>query len=182
MTQEMTAAQLAVLERILEPWRPIIGQDYLGYRNHLCRLLNCCLALHDCSDEAVHKLTIAAVFHDIGLWTEHTLDYIEPSIPPAMAFLEQQGLEAWAEEITLMISEHHKVSRVTDRRYPLVEVFRQADLIDFSLGMVRFGLPRADLGALRKKFPNHGFHAGLAKKAAAWFVRHPLNPAPMLKR
>lgn len=174
--------QIPLLESILNDWREVIGEDYDGYRNHVYRMLHCAFLLHECSDEDRHKLIIAAAFHDIGLWTDKTLDYIPPSLPPAMAYLKSEGLDNWIEEVCLMISEHHKVSRYEDRRFPLVELFRQADLVDFSLGVVRFGIAKSELKALREAFPNAGFHMGLVKKASRWFVRHPLNPAPMMKR
>jgi hypothetical protein len=170
-----------LLDDILGEWRPLIGPDYAGYRNHVCRMLNFCLALHDCGPEETEKLTIAGAFHDIGLWTAKTLDYLPPSLPPARDYLAQRGLQAWITEIELMITEHHKLRRYTNPAYPLVEVFRKGDLVDFSLGAVRFGLPSDFIREVKAAFPNKGFHANLARLGAKWFVKHPLNPAPMMK-
>lgn len=172
---------IALLETIFADWKSVIGADYLGYRNHVYRMVHCCFALQDCSAEESDKIIIAAVFHDLGIWIDQTLDYIGPSLPPALRYLSENGLEAWSEEISLMISEHHKLNKYTNEKYPLVELFRKADLVDFSLGLVRFGLPKAYLSALNEAFPNEGFHKGLVKKAGKWFLRHPFNPAPMMK-
>lgn len=169
------------LEALLQPWQNLLEGDYQGYRNHVYRMLHCCFALHVCEPQAQQKLMIAAAFHDIGLWTENTLDYIAPSVHPAMHYLEQQGLADWSEEISLMITEHHKIRRFGDKRYPLVEVFRRADLVDLSRGLVRFGLSRRFLRELNACFPNAGFHAGLMRKAGRWLKKHPLRPAPMIK-
>jgi len=190
--------EIPLLESILTPWREVIGEDYLGYRNHVYRMLHCCFELldHDSyanelsSDPIVivadheqdrQKLIIAAAFHDIGIWIDKTIDYIPPSLPPAMAYLEDNGLSAWSDEITLMITEHHKLTEVTDPRYRLVELFRRGDLVDFSLGMVRFGIDKVTLNKLKTTFPNEGFHRGLLAKGSRWFLKHPLNPAPMMK-
>jgi hypothetical protein len=80
-----------------------------------------------------------------------------------------------------MITEHHKFREYKNPDYPLVELFRKGDLVDFSLGTVKFGLAKQDIKKLKIEIPNAGFHKGLAKKVAKWFIKHPLNPAPMFK-
>jgi hypothetical protein len=80
-----------------------------------------------------------------------------------------------------MISEHHKLRAYADPAYPLVEVFRQGDLVDFSFGTFRFGLPKETVRAVKGQFPNADFHKNLGKRAWHWFLKHPLNPAPMMK-
>jgi hypothetical protein len=169
---------LAVL---LDPWEELIGPDYEGYKNHVYRMVACCLALRQCSEEDEQKLCIAGCFHDIGLWTARTLDYLPPSVPPAIEYLQKNGLAHWSEEIRLMIEEHHKLTRYRGTTYPLVELFRQGDLVDFSLGLVRFGLPASFITELNASYPNAGFHRNLVRMASRWFIRHPFNPAPMMK-
>jgi hypothetical protein len=66
-------------------------------------------------------------------------------------------------------------------KYPLVEVFRQGDLVDFSLGLFKFGLPGSSIRALKTQFPNHGFHKMLMRSAGHWFRHHPLSPPPFMK-
>ena len=78
-----------------------------------------------------------------------------------------------------MIDMHHKLRRYPDDR--LTEVFRQGDLVDFSLGLFKCGLPADYVKAVKKQFPNHGFHKFLAKLAGKWICRHPLNPLPVAK-
>jgi hypothetical protein len=180
-------ASIIRLEKLLAPWQSLIGVEYQGYRNHLYRMIHCCVALQghqsleECDEQTLQKICIAACFHDIGIWINNTVDYIAPSLPPARAYLLEYGLEAWTDEIILMISEHHKLSPYRDEAYPLVEVFRKGDLVDFSLGMVRFGLDKEFIACLKSTFPNVGFHAMLVRRASKWFLRHPLNPAPMMK-
>jgi hypothetical protein len=180
----LSAAGLALLKETLGEWKSVIGPAYEGYHNHVHRMVTFCLALHPCTPEEEQKIATAACFHDIGLWVEDTLDYIPPSLPPAQAYLQARGLSHWSEEVGLMISEHHKLRAFTgdkSRQYPLVEVFRRGDLVDFSFGTVRFGLPQSLISEVQAQYPNAGFHAMLGRRAAAWFVRHPLNPAPMMK-
>jgi len=173
--------QLPLLESLLLEWKEVIGEDYEGYHHHVYRMVHCCFALKVCTDEEKQKIMIAAVFHDVGIWIDKTIDYIEPSVVPAMAYLTANKQDAWGEEVSLMIREHHKIRAVEDDRYPLVELFRQGDLVDFSLGSIRFGLDKAFIDELKTVFPNAGFHKGLLQKALRWFAKHPLNPAPMMK-
>jgi len=173
--------EIPLLDEILSEWRDLIGPDYEGYRNHVHRMIQFCFALHPCSEEEKRKITIAGAFHDIGIWVENTLDYIPPSLPPAAAYLQAKGLEAWSFEIELMITEHHKLHEYRDPAYPLVELFRKGDLVDFSLGFIRCGLSKSEVDRIRSSLPNAGFHWMLVKRAANWFVRHPLDPAPMMK-
>jgi len=177
---------IPLLEAIFADWEDVIGADYDGYRNHVYRMINCCFALKTCTEEEQQKIIIAGAFHDIGIWIDNTMDYIPPSLPPAKAYLKANGLEKWDEEISLMISEHHKLRPYKDRLGKdnpdmLVELFRKGDLVDFSLGLFKFGIDKAYLKSLKAAFPNSGFHTGLVKKSIKRFLRHPLNPAPMMK-
>lgn len=177
----MLEANIPLVEDILEQWRPVIGTEYNGYKNHVYRMIHFCLALKDCDATERKKIVIAACFHDIGIWTENTVDYIAPSIPPALNYLGSQGLADWSGEIELMISEHHKIRKYDSAAYPLVELFRRGDLVDFSFGLFKFGIPPDFIKAVREEFPNAGFHSHLMKRAGKWFLRHPLNPLPMMK-
>lgn len=173
--------QIPLLEEILTVWKEVIGPEYNGYRNHVYRVIHFCLALKACNQAEREKIIIAGVFHDIGIWIKDTVDYIPPSLPPATEYLKSRNLPDWSAEIELMITEHHKIRPYRDKTYPLVEVFRQGDLVDFSLGLFKFGIPEGYIEDVGIRFPNAGFHKSLGKRAVKWFIRHPLNPLPMLK-
>ena len=144
-------------------------------------MFNFCLALHPASDEEKTKLAIAACFHDIGLWSDRTVDYIAPSIEQAKHYLRDSSHEDWSEEIALMIEWHHKIRPYRNERFPLVEVFRKGDLVDFSLGFFKCGLPKDFVQAVKEAIPNSGFHRFLMKGAKDWFKRHPLSPPPFMR-
>lgn len=174
-------ANIENIDSILAPWQNTIGDDYQGYRNHVVRMATFCLMLKPCTAEEQRKIEIAACFHDIGIWTEQTLDYLPPSVPPAMQYLEDHGLAAWSDEIRDMILDHHKLTKVEHGVTPLVERFRKGDLVDFSLGLVRNGLDKRAVAEVKAKFPNAGFHPMLVRRAAKWIIKNPLNPLPMMK-
>ena len=115
-------------------------------------------ALRQCSEDEETKLAIAACFHDIGLWSDQTVDYIPPSIVQAKRYLTETGQDDWSEEIGLMIEWHHKVRRYRDDQFPLVEVFRKGDLVDLSLGFFKCGLPKSFVNEVKARIPNAGFH------------------------
>lgn len=173
--------QIPLLDDILAEWRDAIGTDFPGYRNHVYRMVNFCFALGSPDEEDRKKIVIAGCFHDIGIWPQGTLDYLPPSIDRAQKYLIDHGLTKWSNELELMIGQHHKVRKYTATTHPLVELFREGDLIDFSLGLFKCGLPAAHIRAVKATFPNAGFHRQLVSKAGRWLCKHPLNPAPILK-
>lgn len=172
---------IPLLEEILGNWKNELGNDYEGYKNHVYRMINFCFALHDYTAEERDKIIIAGCFHDLGIWSDKTFDYLPPSIVLAGEYLRQNKLENWFPEIELMIGMHHKLRNYRETEPLLVETFRQGDLVDFSLGFVRCGLPKSYIKNVKKQFPNAGFHKCLVRTASKWFLQHPLNPVPVLK-
>lgn len=170
-----------ILEDVLNQYKPVIGSDFERYKNHVCRVfLNCLLIDGDIENR--DKYAIAAVFHDIGIWTNHTFDYLNPSIEQAKIYLHKTGRQAWTGEISRMIYWHHKLSAYTGENENTVENFRKADWMDVSLGLLTFGLNRHSIGETRHKFPNEGFHVFLLKESVQNFFKHPLNPLPVFKK
>lgn len=170
-----------LLEEILGSWKPVIGTDFDAYRNHLYRMIHFCFFLHPCTGDDKEKIIIAACFHDIGIWSDGTLDYLPPSVARAVEYLAKTGRQAWTEEITLMIDMHHKLQPFDDPRFPLVEVFRKADIADFSMGYIRMGLTADFVAQVQAAFPNTGFHKRLLQLGTKWFLKHPLNPLPFFR-
>ena len=177
----MIEEHFPLVEAILGQWQNEIGDDWLGYKNHVCRMINFCLALRHCQYDERDKIIIAGCFHDLGIWTSDTFAYLPPSMALAQAYLQQNNLEKWIPEITLMIEMHHKLRKYQDEHYPLVELFRQGDLVDFSLGIVTCGLPRTYIKSVKSRLPNAGFHKRLVALEMGWLTRHPLNPLPVFK-
>ena len=173
--------RIPLLEDILEKWKKEMGKDYAGYKNHVYRMINFCFALNENNAEEREKIIIAGCFHDLGIWSNDTFDYLPPSIVLAKDYLQQNNLAEWIPEIELMIGMHHKLNEYSDKHAPLTETFRKGDLVDFSLGIVKCGLPKAYVKNVRQHFPNAGFHKSLLKLAGRWLCRHPLNPLPVVK-
>lgn len=181
MTNVTIEPRIELLESILEPWTIAVGQDLEGYKNHCYRMIHFTQALYPCSEEEKSKVVIASAFHDIGIWSDHTVDYLPPSKAQAIRYLQANELDDWIEEIGLMIDEHHKITSFKDNRFSLVEAFRKGDLVDFSLGCMKFDLTKSQIKQVQKQFPNAGFHKMLMKTAWKWFKKHPLSAPPFMK-
>jgi len=172
---------IPLLEEILIEWKSKIGNDYEGYKNHVYRMLNYCFYLSEPSKDDRKKLIIAAAFHDLGIWSDNTVDYLPPSVSLAKDYLEQNGLNSWVEEVSLVIDLHHKITQVKNKKHPSIELFRKADLVDFSLGSIRSGVSKSYIQEVKSTFPNAGFHKRLVQLSWQQFKQHPFNPAPMMK-
>lgn len=170
-----------VLDELLDAYSVAIGGDLQGYRGHCYRVLNFCAALAPDSGRSVEKIAIASAFHDMGIWTHRTFDYLEPSVDLAASYLAQSGDEDWIQEVALMIHEHHRVRRAPCPTGSLVEAFRRADWIDVSGGLLTFGLARQMIRQAYAIWPSAGFHRKLIQLSLDRFTAHPLSPFPMLK-
>lgn len=169
------------IEKILLQFKSDLATDYCKYKNHVYRVfLNCLLT--DTDKENEEKYAIAAVFHDIGIWTNHTIDYLNPSMEQACLYLNKMHKNHWIAEITLMINWHHKISAYKGQYPNTVETFRRADWIDVSLGLINFGWDKKVIKENRRNFPNLGFHFFLINKIFLNLFKHPLNPLPMFKK
>jgi len=178
----MLLTQVPVLDDVLSAYAEALGGDFTAYRNHAYRVLNLCAALTTRDPEPLEKMAVAVAFHDLGIWSAGTFDYLGPSMRLAREHLERAGKAAWTPEIDAMILEHHKLSRYTSQPEWLVEPFRKADWIDVSMGVLTFGLPRGLIREISEAFPDAGFHARLLQLSLQRLRTHPLDPLPMLRR
>jgi hypothetical protein len=169
-----------VIDEILDARRDFArGQDaaYEGYRNHAHRVHNFARAVSDLSPQDEEKVAIAAAFHDLLVFDG--LDYVEPSIQEAGRYLRETGREEWDREVALTIAFHHRVRPYRGEAAHLVEPFRRADWNDFTMGAVRWGIPRELRRAADAEFPVKDFiPKAVLRYALGWTARHPLRPAP----
>jgi hypothetical protein len=172
---------LPTVEEVLNHHASELGDDLIGYRNHVYRVVNLCVAIVGDRRVELEKIAVAAVFHDLGIWTNHTFDYIAPSVAVAREYLAARGMAAWIPQIEAMIVDHHKVTPSRASPQSLVESFRRADWIDVTRGLRRFGLPRTFVAAVAATWPSAGFHRRLVELTIDRWRKHPLDPLPMVK-
>jgi hypothetical protein len=75
--------RIDLVETTLAPWKDALAKDYPGYRNHVYRVIHFCFAFRECSEEERRKIILAACFHDLGIWSGRTFDYLPPSVAAA---------------------------------------------------------------------------------------------------
>jgi hypothetical protein len=167
-------------EEILDGHRDHARGDergYRGYRGHVYRVLNFARALLPNIDDRDDKLAIAAAFHDLDAFS--ALDYLGSSIRAQDAWLRRTGREAWAAELAVIVAVHHRLAPYRGRHAALAEGFRRADLVDLSQGLIRDGLPRTYVKAVRDAFDVGSFFTRVVPRVTMRnLCRHPLDPLP----
>jgi hypothetical protein len=171
--------RVPTIDDVLDDHATALRDDFLAYRNHVYRIVNLCVAHVGRSE--LEKIAVAAVFHDLGIWTSGTFDYIAPSIALAHDYMVTHARVDWTVEIEGMIADHHKITRSTADPDSLIEAFRRADWIDVTRGLRAFGIPRPFVTLLFATWPSAGFHWRLVTLTLNRFRSHPLTPLPMVK-
>ncbi|WP_460145619.1 HD domain-containing protein [Pseudomonas sp. S2_A02] len=173
--------KIELLDELLQRYAGYLGNDFTGYRNHVYRVINFCCSLNMLDAVDLEKIVVAGVFHDLGIWTAKTFDYLPPSEQLAKDFLREIDKLGWAEEIISIIHNHHKITRSHTDPQNLAEVFRKADWIDVSHGAVTFGLSRQKRREVFSAFPDAGFHFRLVQLSLKRLLTNPLSPLPMMR-
>ena len=171
--------RIPTIDDVLNDHAMALRDDFVGYRNHVYRIVNLCVAI--VGRREIEKIAVAAVFHDLGIWTRGTFDYIAPSIELVHDYLVARAREDWIDEIEEMIADHHKITPATADPDSLIEAFRQADWIDVSRGLRAFGISRPFVARLFATWPSAGFHWRLVTLTLNRFRSHPLTPLPMVR-
>ena len=171
--------RIPAVDDVLSGHAPALRDDFLAYRNHVYRIVNLCVEIVGRSE--LERIAVAAVFHDLGIWTNGTFDYIAPSIALAHDYLVARAREDWTAEIDGMIADHHKITPSTAGPDSLIEAFRRADWIDVTRGRRGFGIPHPFVARLFATWPSAGFHWRLVTLTLDRFRSHPLTPLPMVR-
>jgi HD domain len=179
-TRNGLLTRVPTVVEVLQAYASELGHDFIAYRNHVYRVMNLCAAIAE--DRAdLEKIAVAAVFHDLRIWTNKTFDYIAPSVALVREYLAAQGRAEWIAEIETMIEEHHKITPSTANPSSLVEPFRRADWIDVTRGVRTFGIPRQVIESVFTTWPSAGFHWRLVTLTVERLRTHPLKPLPMVR-
>ncbi len=170
-----------LIDHLFEQWHDDLKNDFTAYKNHACRVFNIAVAYARADATEIEKLAVAAAFHDIGIWTDQTFDYLNPSVNRASAFLDRSHRGFWKDEIRCMILHHHKLTPYRGRRPKLVEAFRRADWLDVCLFQFPSRFPPSYFKNLLCTFPRAGFHRRLTELALSWAMHDPFRPLPMIR-
>jgi hypothetical protein len=150
------------VEALLEPYRDAIGHDYDGYRGHIYRVLS--YAMHFLGGNGARGVVeTALVYHDLGLWSDKELAYLEPSIERAQ---HDNETRSWGYDPQLLhdiIYWHHKITPVRGPNADIVNAVRKADWIDATQGLLRMGMPKRCIEKVTDAIPAAGFYDTLKR-------------------
>lgn len=161
-----------VLDTELDKFSVAVGDEMDAYRNHCLRVLSFAVAhlggVKMVSSKSVDVMALALAYHDLGLWSDGALDYLEPSARQLEAStretVEDEDVFSANDIATAraIITEHHKLTdyHSDDKgiNANLVNAIRKGDWADFTIGIVRFGLPAGFVESAYTKIPEAGFH------------------------
>ena len=155
----------SVVEAELALMADRIGSDLPGYRNHIYRVLT--YAMHFVAGEARWRrpFAFALAYHDVGMWTDRELAYLEPSAALAESARGDHAADLDATLIRDLIVWHHKVTPFRGPNAAAVNALRKADWVDASQGMIRKGLTAAQIAQVNAALPAHGFADTLMRLA-----------------
>eukprot|EP00127_Corallochytrium_limacisporum_P001787 Clim_evm3s82 gene=Clim_evmTU3s82 len=158
------------VERLLSPYKEVIGDDYPGYRGHIYRVLS--YSLKNINDPKQRKfyeplIETALVYHDIALWTVNELDYLEPSYQEFRnKHMSKERTDFTLEEdqiIRDIIIYHHKVTPYEGPHAVAVNAVLEGDWTDATRGIVRRGnITGNDVAKAYSVHPPQGFYEALA--------------------
>lgn len=145
------------VESLFAPYRDIIGADYRAYRGHVYRVITYAMHFLEGDEDARPLIETALVYHDIGLWTENELAYLEPSEEHALADNEKFGWGLDPQLLRDAIHWHHKFFPYHGANQRIVEAVRKGDWIDATDGKIRKGLSKTQVKAVQDAIPNYDF-------------------------
>ena len=153
------------VEQLFDPFREALGGDFEAYRGHVYRTIT--YAMHILGNDERHRKMIETVFvyHDIGLWTDRELAYLEPSEEIALRDNKALGLGLDPDILREAIHWHHKITPYPGKHADIVEAVRRADWIDATEGRMRKGLSKTQVRAVRHGVPDPGFTGVLMRLA-----------------
>ena len=135
--------------------------------------------VYDEYPNAMNIVAMALAYHDVALWTDGKLNYLEPSARQMELHTAKEGVfeENHISIARQIIMEHHKFTDYHSKNTQndsgqiaasgaavdaIVNAVRKADWTDATVGIVRFEVPAALLEAAYAKIPEAGFHVMLA--------------------
>jgi hypothetical protein len=152
------------VEKHLTRFRDVIDKDYEGYRGHIYRVLTYSIHFLHGNEDKIHVIAAALVFHDLGLWTDGTLAYLEPSVNRAEEYFDKKTFSKEDRQLVKdIIYWHHKITPFDGPNSEVVNAVIKGDLIDASSGLFTRGMPRSHIQTVNNAIPEAGFHQTLAE-------------------
>jgi hypothetical protein len=79
------------VEEVLDAFAAALASDRTAYRGHVYRVFHFCRALGGVGATRDDAIALAAAFHDLGIWSDGTVDYLPPSVRRLREHLAERG-------------------------------------------------------------------------------------------
>lgn len=150
------------IEKHLLRYKTVLGNDYEGYRGHIYRVLTYAIHFLNGNEDKLSVIGSALVFHDIGLWTDGTLAYLEPSVSRADEYFNIKTFNKQDRQLLKdIIYWHHKITPFKGPNEHIVNAVIKGDIIDASSGLITKGMPKSHIKRVNDAIPEAGFHKTL---------------------
>lgn len=159
----LPGSQAEHFEKYVNLFKKELGDDMQGYVNHCYRVLSYTVHYLGGNETFVPQIATALAFHDLGLWSDDALRYLEPSLERAAQYVGKLFSKDDLDLINNIIYLHHKITPFHGTHEDVVNAAIKADLLDFSLGLANHGMPYSHVRKVNAVLPNAGFHVSLAR-------------------
>ncbi len=171
----------ALLDSLLQEYAVSLGRDAVAYRNHCLRVFNYYCWQRTPDEQEQRHAAVALAFHDIGIWTDGTWDYLDPSAKRMRDWVAVRAPDLDVELVEAMIQQHHKITPWRGAQAGPVEALRRADWIDVLFSFVGYGVAADFRRAVKAALPDAGFHWRLVQLTARRLLTRPWSPMPMMR-
>jgi hypothetical protein len=104
-----------ILEQVFDTWAAVLGPARSAYRGHAYRVYNFARAIAG-SPRWDDVLAIASAYHDLGIWSDRTFDYLAPSVQRAADDVREHRLEIPVDIVADIIANQHALVRMAASR------------------------------------------------------------------
>jgi hypothetical protein len=177
------------VEELFAPYRALLGHDFDGYRNHVYRCITYAMRFLDNATEYEQIVETAFVYHDIGLWTDQELAYLEPSEAVALKDNDKYGWGLDPDALRGAIHWHHKVfkyngtSRGRHRGMPQSRLDRRnARLVPQGNAQIGHRESRIHISQLRISQSPSAAGQGIWRFNACWWLQSDARNREMVTR
>jgi hypothetical protein len=153
------------VEDLLTPYKDKIGEDYNAYRGHVYRVITYAMHFLDNNNSYQKMVETVFVYHDIGLWSDNNLAYLDPSEALALHDNETKNFGLDPDTLQAAIHWHHKITPYTGIDANVINAVRKADWIDANQGKIRKGMTKEQIKTVQDAIPNYGFPRVLKRLA-----------------
>jgi hypothetical protein len=171
---------LYIIDEIAAIHRDDLGDHFLRYQNHACRVYLLCELLHSGTlpKQKATSLAIAAAYCDLPTWVKSGTQMTDNAVLPLMEYLDRKEmLDAYDEIINIIRNRRNQTNHANQLSHWAL-TFSKAYWIDLSHATRKYGIAEFQYQRLLKQYPSRGFHwLAIAKTLRLEWTDARIHPA-----